>query len=978
MATPSSPKPDINSKIWQNIVRRHLLSTAQATAGNYDGDVAKARQNLADIKSGKVKLHHNATGQGFVELQAGNSGKYSLSAADEEAILKEVGDKLSEERMAKAEHSVKQEKWNKESKVILDKLNKESIEIEAKLKKKFGTDLAGYNSAQGNADREMEIKIKKAQLELDQKMPKAKSPLNEQINVARGEGQALSQHRRIMALPEKERAEAFKKLIDTFSEKINDSPESKQQTEHTVKRLQELAAEDGVTKPKLSRAIAAVGGAVKKAGAALLPASGRTTSLPSEVVRPTTATATPPSLDPLPPPPPIPPKPATPVPAGLPPPPSAATIPPASTASGTVSTPPVWTGPNTRAGVPAPAVAVDDAQAQLARLNGAGGVSGVSRDGIQVAETTEEFIERTKGTGKEGIHKVNKKALPNASYEPTVRVETQPIDPAVTARNATRRAQLERQAKTGQLPPKSKLDIANGESLLDVAKRKMPTYAGWVDSVANIGGPSKEKRDAAERFKAEQKVKADAKAALADLDKNPVAVKPEKVFYNPQSGRQGVISPEATPSRGRALMSSFGDRLTKTLYSDILPYARGEPMKAEIAKLFGEGATQRSFLERALQRSGRFTPEEIQVAWRSIMNNPDAMATLTPAIGHLPAEGQPLPNQPLQSGGAPKPLPQRPTGNSLPKVTPIEETARDRLAAQRQLQAEAKALAEAQAKAAQDAELLRIAAEEKAAFDQLKHDRLVEAANAAERKALIDEIKARSPAGTEDAWEGTPFSSNSAKTNFFPATSGITRQDRLRQISIENKKGVTLDEVMLQKWLKSRGITSTPESQAATGRPTLPFIRGMERGIKPPSAGMQAAGQVGNFGAQSVGFLPDIMTAYALSRGGPISGSGQVLYPSEVSSMEGNGSFENAALSSLARWHPDNAAENPDITHQQRNAYWEKFYGNSNVPQWYRDETDARNQDIAEFVKRTGFTPEPRRGSQPVPQAILDAIQSQR
>lgn len=579
---------------------------------------------------------------------------------------------------------------------------------------------------------------------------------------------------------------------------------------------------------KTKKAGAAVAGAVKEAGAAVLPASGRTTPLPSQVVRPTlpppikltTSTAA-----------------STPPPAGLPPPPSAAT--PPLTATPTVPVVPLPsaaqqaaqggttpTGSGLKLQTGRAFTPVDDAQAQLARLNGAGGVSGVSRDGIQVQETTEEFLERTKGTSKEGINKVNKKALPYASYEPTVRVETQPVDPAVTARNATRRAQLELQAKTGKLPPTSGALVRVEEgSLLNIAKRQLPTVFKVVDAFRNIGeSQTVEQKAASAKWVAEQKVKADAKAALADLDKNPVAVKPEKVFYNPQSGRQGVISPEATPSRGRALMSSFGDRLTKTLYSDILPYAAGEPMKAEIAKLFGQGATQRSFLERALQRSGRFTPEEIQVAWRSIMNNPDAMARLTPAIGHLPAEGQPLPNQPLQSGGAPKPLPQRPTGNSLPKVTPVEQTARDRLAVQRQLQAEAQALAEAQAKAAQEAELLRIAAEEKAAFDQLKHDRLTSAASEAERKALIDEIKARSPAGDEDAWKGTPWANKSAPmdrgNSATPDYRAQLRKAQLKNIRNLNKDTTLInsDEYRYNKWLRANGLES--EATAATaGRP---------------------------------------------------------------------------------------------------------------------------------------------------------------
>lgn len=955
-----APKTNINKLVWETLVREHMYrGVGVDVSGTFDSDLAKVRQVFNDLKSGKVSFHPSVVGNASTlqELESTPRGKYAIDATSEEALLKDIAKKFGEERMEKGKYALQAQKHELERAKLAQERAVKWEKIEAKLPNDFDK----RASAWADFHAESDIIFKKHDL----KKEKFKSHIDALANSAKTESQALSQHRTLMALPEKERAAKLKESIAFWQETVdNPNVEQKQKDSAKVliKRLQELGEADGVTKPKLSRAIAAVGGAVKAAGAAVLPA--QPLPKPSEVVRPTTTATSAP----------IPPKPATPVPAvlppppsaapvagptstpaGLPPPPRAATIPPASTASGTVSTPPVWTGPNTRAGVPAPAVPADDAQAQLARLNGQGGVAGVSRGGVAVNLTTAEELA---GTKPAPVDKTNANSIRPPSYENPVQVKVDTPSETTAKQTELRRAQLEEQARTGKLPPKSGVSakLEEGGSLLDIAKRQLPT----VFKVANyITGTSLKDINKAEteRLTAEAKVKADAKAALARLTE-----KPAKTFYNPNTGRSGVVAPQLTAQQASGVMSPLGDRISRTLYSDILPYARGiQNPQVQLPAVFGNDVTQKSFIEKALVRSGRFTADEIGGVVRSILNNPDAMSELTRVIGHLPVE-----NQPLKSGGAPKPFPQRPTGNSLPKVTPVVETARDRLAAQ-------KAQQEAVARAAQEAELLRIAAEEKAAFDLNKHNVLVEQARKADEaaQALIaknikDEIRARSPAGTEDAWVGTPFS-QTANSSRMP--SGVTRLDRLRQIAVENKRGVNPLEIKLARLTGGQPNTNIYGDQMG---------RTLRSGQAPPSAGARVAGQVGNVGAQSVGFLPDIMTAYALSRGGPISGSGQVLYPSEVSSMEGNGSFENAALSSLARWHPDNAAENPDITHQQRNAYWEKFYGNSNVPRWYNDEYEAKNLDLADWVKRTGFTPEPMRGSQPVPQAILDAIRSQR
>ena len=953
-----APKTDIQKKLWESIVRRHLLSVADVSpSGTYDEDLANIRNHLGQVKSGgaegKITFHPNAAGSSvsFADLQK-SRGAYTLTSGDEERILKELAKKTGEERMVRAKHQLEVAKHNDSQTKFQEARAAKWTKIHDKLFDKYRTNPEKHKAEHEKAwdifHKETEVEFAKN----DKTKPKLNSTFTEAISADKEEGNALLQHKRIMAFPEKERAAKFKEAIKFWDEPLTSKDATDQEkttAKFQQKRLQQLAEESGIIKPKIARGIAAVGGAIKKAGAAVLPSS--TIPSPSPLVRPVTAAPAPAPVASVS---------ATPVPTGLPLPPSAATIPSTSTASAPASTPAVWTGPNTRVGVPAPAV--DDAQAQLARLNGQGGVSGVSRGGVAVNLTTAEEIASTKPTR---IDKTNANSIRPPSYENPVQVKIDTPSETTAKQTEVKKAQLEEQARTGKLPPKSKLDLQleQGGSLLDIAKRQLPTVFKVADALT-YSVDSLNKAESA-RLTAEAKVKADAKTALARL-----AEKPSKTFYNPNTGRSGVIAPQLSSQQASGVMSPLGDRVSRTLYSDILPYARGiQNPQVELPAVFGNDVTQKSFIEKALVRSGRFTSDEIGGVTRSILNNPDAMSELTRVIGHLPVD-----NQPLTAGGAPKPFPQRQTGNSLPKVTTIEETARDRLAAQRQLQAEEQALAEARAKAAQEAELLRIAAEEKAAFDQLKHDRLVEAAGAKERQALIDEIKAKSPTGNEPAWAaGTRFGESMP----FVGNSGLTRQDRLRQISIENKKGVTPDEVMLQKWLKSRLPTSTPESQAATGKPA-PFIRGMERGVKPPSAGMRAAGQIAETGLHGLGYLPDIMSAYALSRGGPISGSGQVLYPNEVTSREGEGTYETAALNSLARWHPDNAAENPDITHQQRNAYWEKFYGNANVPRWYRDEADARNQDLSDWLKRTGFVPEPMQGSKPVPQAILDAIRSQR
>lgn len=896
----SSSKPDINNKVWQNIIRRHLFSTAQAVAGNYDGDVTKIRQRLQEVKSGSVKFHDNATGQGFAELQAGNSGKYSLSPAQEEAIIKEVADKLSQERLAKAEHALAQEKWIKSSKEVRDKLNKEAIETDEKLKKKFGKDIAGYNSAKSKADKEMEIKIKKAELEFEQKRPKAKSPLGEQVTFEKNEGHALAQHRRILLLPEDKRAEALKNQIKAFSTPIDDTPESKAQSKHIVKRLQELAAEDGVTKPRLARGIAAVGGAVKKAANAAtsaIPGTGPVVNPPSAVVRPTTTTNTvPPAPAPAPAP-----AASTPPPAGLPPPPSAAPAPaantpppanlpppPSASANQPPATPRVWTGPNTRMGDATPPTTSANPAGTNYPAAGREGVVGVSDEGVRVALEGDDVKGRKwePRVGKTIPAVTPSESRPSGPVNTVPYGTTTPLKPdSAKGRSGVVVTDASGNKKVGfvstQVPvrPTVAPPIENPSILSDlvgpiVESAKMIGGVAGKGTMDVVSGAANLIKKAVVPTNPRDILRGNTEAAKAKAPTTEAKPAPDNLpkyayGYDPLTGKQ---------TAGPAKSTSYGhlsSRVSILRDRNLVPFLSGRnaaDLKNELAARHGASDLE-TFLQKAVNRSGLFTATEAGQVVQQLKSDP--------IFKGLIDAGMPVdrPKGPFKAGGAPKVEVKDaqgnvlPKGNAVPKATPPVETARDRLDAIRKAEAQRIAAEQARVAAEQAAETQRVATAT-AAFTE--EQRLAAQAEA-ERKAIIEAFQNRSPAGNEPSFPaGTRF----GEALPFVGNSGVTRQDRLRQISAENKKGVTVDEVLLQRWLKNRTATSTPESQAATGKPA-PYIRGMERGVKPPSRGAMLAGQVGGAALQGVGFAPDVFNAARLLRGGAITPDGQILSQTE-------------------------------------------------------------------------------------------------
>jgi hypothetical protein len=746
---------------------------------------------------------------------------------------------------------------------------------------------------------------------------------------------------------------------------------------------------------------ASAGQAVKNAAVGAIPGTGPAVSPPSPLVRPTTTNAVPSIPDmggagvlaptPAPPPAGLPPPPSaasapapaasTPPPSGLPRPPSAAPAPAASTPPpANLPTPPSASAypPLRLAGKPPTAPPAGQGGYPP---SGNGGVVGVGEDGITVRITgdlaagrkwtprvrpsfvapdarpaglttgapygTTSPLTPTAGNAQSGKPVTDATGQTRVGFvsSPTAPKPTgRPIVPAPPVQNPSILAELvgpvtESAKMIGGLVGKGTVDVVVGAANL-IKKAVVPTNPR---DILRGNQPAKPATPAPAK-----------PTATTEADKLPRYA----YGYDPATGKQ---------TGGPATKATYGDmgRRVSSFRDNLIPYLNGRnaaELRGELAGKHGAYDLE-TFLQKAANRSGMFTASEVGQVVQQLKSDPMFKGLVDAG---LPVDA---PKGPFKAGGAPKKEIKDaqgnvlPKGNSVPKATPPPtETAADRLAKIR--------AAEAQRIAAEQAAETKRVAEATAAWTE---EQKAAAVREAERKALIKALQDRSPAGTEPAFPaGTRFGAGQD----FVGNSGLNRWDRLKQIAIENKNGVTADEVMLQRWLKSRTATSTPESRAATGKPA-PYIRGMERGVKPPSAGARFGGQVGNVGAQGVGFLPDIMNAYALSRGGPISGSGQVLYPSEVTVSDG-ATYETAALEGFAKYHPMNAANNPDVTNRQRQEYIKNVMGKGEKNQWFNSDNDAWNQDLDDFVKRTGFTPEPMRGSQPVPQAILDAIRNQR
>ena len=1011
-----APKTDIQKKIWETIIRRHLLTVGDVKAGGtFDDDLIQLRDKLQKIKNGSSKLHPSITGGDltFEEMKA-KRGQYTLTPADEELIIKDLTKKTGEERVVRSEHSLATSKHDKARQAISEKREDDWKPIEEKIRKKYAKDpkalKAEIEKTHDIFNKETEVLLAKH----DSKNPKLNSTFTKQLFELKQDADALTQHKLLMALPEAERAKRYKELQEFWDEPLQNkdaTDEQKSAASSQKKRLQQMAEEDGVIKPKLARGIAAVGGAVKKtvgavknAAVSAIPGTGPTVSPPSPVVRPVTTTnAVPPIADMggagvL-----LPntsaPAASAPPPAGLPPPPSAAPAPAASTpppanlppppsASGNQppATPRVWTGPNSRAGdatTPPPATPAAPAGQGGYPAAGREGVVEVGNEGVKVA------VEGDLVTGRKWEPKLGRtiptveplESRPSGTVNTTPYGTTTPLDPKsgkgrsgvpVTDASGNRRVGFVSTQPSGK-PVVPAPPVKNPSILADLV-------GPITESAKMIGGTV-------------GKGTVDVVVGAANLIKKAVvSPSPQDILRGNQSAKPATPAPaKATPDTlpkyaygydpltgkqtgGPVTSATYGDlnrRISSLRDNNLIPFLNGRhaaELRGELAGKHGAYDLE-TFIQKAVNRSGLFTPTEVGQVVKQLKSDPIFKGLVDAG---MPVDAK---KGPFKSGGAPKPVIKDkqgnvlPVGNSVPKATPPVETAADRLAKIRADEAQRIATEQARVAAEQAAETKRVA-EATVKFTQ---ENAALAAAEAERKAIVDALQNRSPAGNEPAFPaGTRFGAPLP----FVGNSGVTRQDRLRQISAENKKGVTVDEVMLQRWLKGRTATSTPESQAATGKPA-PYIRGMERGVKPPSAGARFAGQVGNVGAQGIGFLPDIMTAYALSRGGPISGSGQVLYPHEVTVLDG-ATYETAALEGLAKYHPMNAANNPDVTNRQRQEYIKNVMGKGEKNQWFNSDNDAWSQDLDDWAKRTGFVPTPMSGSQPVPQVILDAIRSQR
>jgi dihydropteroate synthase len=176
---------------------------------------------------------------------------------------------------------------------------------------------------------------------------------------------------------------------------------------------------------------------------------------------------------------------------------------------------------------------------------------------------------------------------------------------------------------------------------------------------------------------------------------------------------------------------------------------------------------------------------------------------------------------------------------------------------------------------------------------------------------------------------------------------------------------------------KGKGRPVLPSTQS-TGKPTnvatpaMAELSAHEQALRNRGGvlgGTQWLRGIGRLGGQALGITPDIMTGYALGvQGSGMTSDGRVLYPHEMTTIDG-ATYANETLDTIASMHPNNAARYPEVTHAQRY----NFY-----PRWYRDYEDARSQDVAEWVNRTGYVAQPMQGSQPISPEVLNAIRAAR
>jgi uncharacterized protein YbjQ (UPF0145 family) len=641
-------------------------------------------------------------------------------------------------------------------------------------------------------------------------------------------------------------------------------------------------------------ALDTAGEKVQKGVKAVVPGTGPAVSTPSPVVRPTAPAAnTPPPAAPA----------AsaasTPPPAGLPPPPSAApapaagtpppaNLPPPPSASG--SRPPDTQNPKYLPSQPSAPTANTPTAPSGQNYPAAGreGVVGVTDEGVRVA------LEGDDVKGRKWEPKVGKtipavtpsESRPSGPVNTVPYGTTTPLKPdSAKGRSGVVVTDASGNKKVGfvstQVPvrPTVSTPIENPSILSDlvgpiVESAKMIGGVAGKGTMDVVSGAANLIKKAVVPTNPRDILRGNTEAAKAKAPTTEAKPAPDNLpkyayGYDPLTGKQ---------TAGPAKSTSYGhlsSRVSILRDRNLVPFLSGRnaaDLKNELAARHGASDLE-TFIQKAVNRSGLFTATEAGQVVQQLKSDP--------IFKGLIDAGMPVDRQkgPFKAGGAPKVEVKDaqgnvlPKGNAVPKATPPVETARDRLDAIRKAEAQRIAAEQARVAAEQAAETQRVATAT-AAFTE--EQRLAAQAEA-ERKAIIEAFQNRSPAGNEPSFPaGTRF----GEALPFVGNSGVTRQDRLRQISAENKKGVTVDEVLLQRWLKNRTATSTPESQAATGRPA-PYIRGMERGVKPPSAGAQALRTVGGTALQGVGFAPDVFNAARLLKGGAITPDGQILSQTE-------------------------------------------------------------------------------------------------
>ena len=890
-AMPDTPKPkptpkQNSNRWWQSAIKEHLYSlTTRGT--NFDGSLAEARSHLQDLKTGGKSTGIFGPPQTLADMQ-GKYGQYPITSAEEEAILKEVADKAGETRLEKAKFAVELEEFQKKQKVVTDKLEKDWTAIEEKLRKKHSKNPKLLAAELAKASENFDKKVKEPAMKPFEKQPKFADSRNPSIAAklsARHDRDAFTALQQIMDLPEKERPAKLKEWISFFEDEVKAGTAEGHEGKIThgkdlIKRLKSLGESEGITKPKLARAIAAVGGAldtvgenVQKGVQAVIPGSGPATSKPSEVVRPPAPAA--PAAN-TPPPAGLPPPPSatastaasTPPPAGLPPPPSSSTsgVPDTQNPKYLPSQPPASTPPTT------PAAPAGQGGFPAA---GKGGVVGVGEGGVTVQVEgdlaagrkwtpqvrpvvapdarpsgiqtgapygTTSPLTPTAGVGQSG------KVVTDASGQPKVGFVSRPNAPKPVGGPVTASPPVANPSLLADLvgPITESAKMIGGV----VGKGTMDVVAGAAKVVKNmVVTPS-----AREILQGNQPAKPATPPPAKPTAKTEADKLPKYAYgYDPATGKQ---------TGGPATKATYGDvgRRVSAFRDTLVPYLNGRnaaELRGEIAGKHGAYDLE-SFIQKAANKSGMFTASEVGQVVQQLKGDPMFKGLVDAG---LPVD---RPKGPFKAGGAPKKVVKDgkgnvlPVGNTVPKATPPAETAADRLA---------KIRAEATAKFTQENAAL--------------------AAAEAERKAIIDAFQQRSPAGNEPAWDGTERVDNGSEASKWKGTpwakvptftgrpSGVTRQDRLRQIAIENKKGVTPLEV---KYARATG-GHNENLYGNLLRRTLSF------GEAPPSAGAQAVRSLAGTAVQGVGFAPDVFNAARLLRGGAITPDGQILSQTEQMGM---------------------------------------------------------------------------------------------